>query len=100
MDPKRCRVVTFSPLGLSYRSITPPEGDREDAISCGLVRRTAHHNPKGRRQCRQESSQEPGADCPGALEAAQKLRASATTAGIPETTLYLQRFAGPFGRED
>jgi hypothetical protein len=36
---------------------------------------------------------------PGALEAAQKLRASATTAGIPETTLYLQRFAGPFGRE-
>jgi hypothetical protein len=37
---------------------------------------------------------------PGALEAAQKLAASATTAGIPETTLYLPRFAGPFGTED
>jgi hypothetical protein len=34
----------------------------------------------------------------GALEAPQKLGASATTAGIPETTLYLQRFAGRFGR--
>jgi hypothetical protein len=35
---------------------------------------------------------------PGALEAAQKLGASATTAGIPETTLYLQRFAGRLSR--
>jgi len=34
----------------------------------------------------------------GVLEAAQKLGASATTAGIPETTLYLQHFAGRLGR--
>jgi hypothetical protein len=33
------------------------------------------------------------------LEAARKLRGSATSAGIPETTLYLQRFACLFGRE-
>lgn len=36
---------------------------------------------------------------PGALEATQKLGASATTAGIPGITLYLQRFAGLFGTE-
>jgi hypothetical protein len=41
----------------------------------------------------------PALTVPGAFEAAQKLGASATTAGIPETTLYLQRFAGLFGRE-
>ena len=31
----------------------------------------------------------PAMSVPGALEALQKLGASATTAGIPETTLYL-----------
>lgn len=41
----------------------------------------------------------PALTVPSALEAAQKLGASATTAGIPETTLYLQCFAGLFGRE-
>jgi len=41
----------------------------------------------------------PALTVPGALEAAQKLGASATTAGITETTLYLQRFAGLFGGE-
>ncbi len=35
----------------------------------------------------------------GALEAAQKLGVSPTATGIPEITLYLQRFAGPSGRE-
>jgi hypothetical protein len=33
------------------------------------------------------------------LEAAQKLRGSATSAGIPETTLNLQGLAGLWGRE-
>jgi hypothetical protein len=41
----------------------------------------------------------PARTVPSAREAAQKLGASATTAGIRETTLYLQRFAGLFGRE-
>jgi hypothetical protein len=41
----------------------------------------------------------PALTVPGALEAAQKLRASAATAGIAETMFYLQRFAGLFGRE-
>jgi hypothetical protein len=36
---------------------------------------------------------------PGAVDAAQKLGASATTAGIPKTRRHLQRFAGPFGRQ-
>ncbi len=36
---------------------------------------------------------------PGALETSQRLGASATTAAIPETMLYQQRFAGLFGRE-
>lgn len=45
------------------------------------------------------SAQNPALTVPGALEAAQKVGASATTAGIPETTHYLQRFAGLFGRE-
>jgi hypothetical protein len=33
------------------------------------------------------------------LEAAQKLRGSATSTAIPETALYLQSFAGLWSRE-
>jgi hypothetical protein len=36
----------------------------------------------------------------GGLAAAPRLGPSATAATIDETTLYLQRFARPFGRED
>ena len=41
----------------------------------------------------------PALAVPGALGAARKLGASATTAGIPVTTLDLRRFAGLFGME-
>jgi hypothetical protein len=47
----------------------------------------------------QTGVKDPALTAPGAREAAQKLGASSTTAGIPETTLYLRRFAGLFGRE-
>jgi hypothetical protein len=40
----------------------------------------------------------PALTVPGALEA-QKLGASASPAGILETTLYAQRFAARFARE-
>jgi hypothetical protein len=36
---------------------------------------------------------------PGTLEPAQRLRASATMAGVPETMVYVQRFGALFGTE-
>ncbi|MGO9956876.1 MAG: hypothetical protein ACLP50_12995 [Solirubrobacteraceae bacterium] len=40
----------------------------------------------------------PALAVPSALAATQTLGASATTPGIPESTLYVQRFAGVFAR--
>jgi hypothetical protein len=39
----------------------------------------------------------PALTVPGTLDAAREPGGSATTAGIPEGTPYLQRFAGPCG---
>ena len=78
--------------------ITPPERDSGDAISYGPMRRNRTPQPE-RTTTMQARLKNPALTVPSALEAAQKLGASATTAGIPETTLYLQCFAGLFGRE-
>jgi AhpD family alkylhydroperoxidase len=49
---------------------------------------TTHHNPR-RTTITQARIKNPALSVPGALEALQGLGASATTAGIPETTLYM-----------
>jgi AhpD family alkylhydroperoxidase len=49
---------------------------------------TTHHNPEGQ-AIMQARIKNPALSVPGALEALKQLGASATTAGIPDTTLYM-----------
>jgi AhpD family alkylhydroperoxidase len=70
--------------------VDPPNAaSSQDDISTGAAGLAGHHTNLERTHDMQARIKNPALSVPGALEALQQLGTSASTAEIPETTLYI-----------